>query len=232
MRSRLVAALIAWVGTSAPAPAQGTAAELHGTTRYYFTLFAGESLPFRPRTAHTWGTYARVTQQAGGTLATEVVTISWLPADAHVQPLRLRSVPGRNWSLQETLAIMAGQNGQVSRWGPYEINEERFLLARKQAAFLESGAARYRALDSFNFNNEIVNCVHALTHASPAVKSSIQPVIRVGEPGTSRLAKLYFRAGAFLSYPRTHDWLLPLIGADQYPTSHREPGEYIPRRFR
>ncbi|MCE9566289.1 MAG: hypothetical protein K8U57_30060 [Planctomycetes bacterium] len=202
-----------------------------GQPRYYFTLFAGESVPFRPRTAHTWGTYVKVTPLLGGGESVEPITISWLPADANVQPYRLRPVAGRNWTLPETLDIMARNNARVSRWGPYEVDANRFELAKKQAAFLESGAARYRSIDSFNMNDHVVNCVHALTHAGPNVRKYIQPVIRVGEPGTSRLAKLYLH-GAFQSYPVRHDWLLPLIGADAYPMTPREPGEHISRQLR
>jgi len=203
-----------------------------GQPRYYFTLFAGESVPFRARTAHTWGTYTKVTPTADGSLIVEPVTISWLPTDARVQPLRLRSVAGRNWNLEETLAIMASHNSRISRWGPYEVDANRFELAKQQAAFLESGVVRFRSIDSFNTNEHVVNCVHALTHAGPAVRHYIQPVIRVGQPGTSRLAKLYLRGGAFQAYPERHDWLLPLIGADRYPITPRLPGERIPREIR
>jgi hypothetical protein len=94
MRPPLIAILVL-VGLSPP----GTAGEpapttLEATPRYYFTLFAGESVQFRPRTAHTWGTYAKVTPQPGGTQLVEAVTISWLPADAHVKPYRLRPETG------------------------------------------------------------------------------------------------------------------------------------------
>ena|ERR1700722_133400 len=200
--------------------------------RYYFTLFAGESEPFRPRTAHTWGVYVKTTPTNGGELISEVITISWLPANAHVQPLRARPVPGKNWSLDETFAIMANNNARVSHWGPYEIDACRFELAREQAAFLESGAARFRAIDSFNLNDYVVNCVHALAHAGPNARYYIQPVIRVGEPGTSRLAKLYVRDGAFTGYPHTHDEIFQAMGGDHYPSVQRQPGEQIRRHFR
>lgn len=203
-----------------------------GDARYYFILFGGQSVPFRPNTAHTWGTYAKVTTAPDGKLSVEAVTISWLPATAQVRPYRLRPEEGKNWSLAETFAIMGRSNSQISRWGPYEIEGSRYEMARAQAAFLESGQAKFRSIDSFNTNEHVVNCVHALTSAGPAVRHYIQPVIRVGEPGTSRLARLYNRGGAFPTFPERHDWLLPLIGADAYPTTAREPGERIPRRVR
>ncbi|WP_439631605.1 hypothetical protein [Gemmata sp.] len=215
--------------SSAPPPA---APGVDCQPRYYFTLFAGQSVPFRPSTAHTWGTYAKVTPAADGRLSVETVTISWLPETAVVRPFRLRPEPGKNWSLADTFAIMASHNSQVSRWGPYETDAVRYEMARNQAAYLESGQVRFRSIDSFNTNEHVVNCVHALTSAGPAVRKYIQPVIRVGEPGTSRLARLYHRGGAFPTYPERHDWLLPLIGGDAYPTTPREPGERIPREVR
>jgi hypothetical protein len=201
-------------------------------TRYYFTLFAGQSVPFRPRTGHTWATYAKATTASDGAVTVESLTISWLPANGHVQPLNHRPVAGKNFSLEETFALMQCHNASISHWGPYEIDGCRYNLAQEQVRHLESGAARYRAVDSFNLNTEVINCVHAITHASPTVRNRIQPVIRVGEPGTSRLAKLYVKGGAFPGYPETHDWILAAIGADKYATTKRQPGEYIPRRDR
>ena len=54
-------------------------------SRYYFTLFGGQSIPFRPRTAHTWATYAKATPTTDGSVYVESFTISWLPA---VGPIR------------------------------------------------------------------------------------------------------------------------------------------------
>jgi hypothetical protein len=147
-----------------------------------------------------------------------------------VKPLCLKSVPGKNYSHEETLAIQAANNGRVSYWGPYEINESRYLNALAQKEFLESGEARYRVLDSFNVNRRIVNCVHALTHADPVIQNRIQPVLRVGETGTSRLVSLYAEAGAFLGPPLREPWLLGSAGAYLYPATPREPGESIARR--
>ena len=54
------AALIALALSSTAATAQPC------PSRYYFVLFAGESVPFLPRTAHTWGVYAEATPTACG----------------------------------------------------------------------------------------------------------------------------------------------------------------------
>lgn len=213
-------------------PSEPTGPSAVPCTRYYFTLFAGQSVPFRPRTAHTWALYAKATTAADGSIVVEALTISWLPATGHVRPLSHRPEPGRNFSLDETFALMASHNATVSHWGPYEIGPRRYQLAEEQVRHLESGHVRYRAIDSFNLDPDLVNCVHAVTHAGPAVRKYIQPVLRVGEPGTSRLAKLYLRGGAFDGYPMTHDWILAATGADRYPSVKRVPGEFIPYRER
>lgn len=216
--------------------ATGTARPSHPAAvtppRYFFTIYAGQSVPFRPRTAHTWGTYTKVISTPDGKATVDSFAISWLPAEGNVKPLSLRSVPGKNYTHEETLAIQAANNGRVSYWGPYEIDEERFRAAEAQRDYLESGAARYRALDSFNMNRTVVNCVHAMTHAEPSVRNRIQPVIRVGEPGTSRLAQLYVKGGAFLGFPERQDWVLTATGGDPYPTTPRLPGEEIARQLR
>ena len=76
------------------------------------------------------------------------------------------------------------------------------------------------------------HCVHAVTYADPAVSRYRQPVIRVGEPGTSNLAEKYLRNGAFVGGAATHDWLIPALGLDRSGVIRRVPGEHIPREWR
>ncbi len=230
MSPRLAAAVLA-LAFAAPAFAQEpvVVGSPTGPPHYYFTLFGGASVPFRHRTAHTWVTFAKVTPTGDGTVIVEPKTISWLPADADVRPHRLRPVEGHNFTLDETFAIMARHNSQVSMWGPFEIDAGRYEALAAQAGFLESGAVRYRTLDSLGRSRTIEHCVHAFTHADPVLQSRIQPVLRVGEPGTSRLALMYERSGAFITGPPTNDWAIPAIGANQYPVIRRQPGERISR---
>lgn len=199
--------------------------------RYFFLLFGSQSIPFVPRTAHTWATFVKVTTDPSGGTVIEPITISWLPADASVEPFRLRSVEGKNYDLAETLAIAKRDQSRVSVWGPYEIDAERFQLAVAQANKLESGKTRYRVFDSLGFNHSISHCVHAVTYADPRLKHRIQPVLQVGEPGTSRLAARYVRCGAFVNSNPTQDWLLSALGLEEYGVIRREPGELILRRF-
>jgi hypothetical protein len=225
--ARLALPLVALAAVAAPAAASDPAPQ----PRYYFLLFGGQSVPFVPQTAHTWAVYVKATPAAGGGVVLESFTISWLPVGRTVRIFQLRPTAGKNHTLDETLERMARYNAQVSLWGPYEIDAERYELAMRQARFLDSGVVGYRVLDSFGGNPYVCHCVHAVTYADPVLGRRSQPVIRVGEPGTSRLAGLYLRAGAFPGYPQTHDWLIPPLGLDRYPLTRREPGEYIRRRW-
>ena len=46
--------LIVFLGSGNALPAEAVAAP-----RYFFVLFGGQSVPFKPRTAHTWATYVK-----------------------------------------------------------------------------------------------------------------------------------------------------------------------------
>ncbi|MBN9119130.1 MAG: hypothetical protein J0I06_08215 [Planctomycetes bacterium] len=207
------------------------AAPVEAGPRYYFILFGGQSIPFQPRTAHTWATFVKATPAADGTTILEPVTISWLPAELPVRPLKLRPVEGRNRSLEETFAIAARNNARVSMWGPFETDAGRYELAVRQVDALNSGAVRFRSLDSLGRNRSVQHCAHAVTFADPNLQRLRQPVIRVGEPGTSRLADKYVESGAFVG-TETHDWLLPALGLDRVAVVRREPGERVPRQWR
>lgn len=221
--------LAAAILTSSPVVSPGPACAQE--SRYYFVLFGGQSVPFKPRTAHTWATYAKITPLADGSVSVEQVTLSWLPAEGRVQPLRVRPVAGKNYTLDETFAKMAANDAQVSVWGPFETDATRYALAVQQAATLSSGAVQFRSVDSFRGNRAVQNCVHGVTYADPQLQSLRQPVIRVGEPGSSNLAAKYVNSGA-VAGPQTHPEILPLIGADRYPVIPRDPGERIRRQWR
>lgn len=221
----MLASLALTAALAAPAAEQPTA-------RYYFILFGGQSVPYVPRTAHTFATFVKTTPTADGKLSVEQVTISWLPAEGPVQPLRLRSVPGKNYSLEETFAIAAKDNTRVSMWGPFETDATRYALAAVQACTLNSGAVRFRSLDSLGRNRSVQHCVHAVTFADPKLQRLRQPVLTgYGEPGTSKLVGKYHDSGAFVN-TETHDWLLPVLGLDKQPVVRRAAGEVIPRQWR
>jgi hypothetical protein len=200
-------------------------------TRYYFILFGGQSVPYHPRTAHTWATFVKATP-ADGKMLVESFTISWLPVTAEVRPLRLHAEPGKNFTLEETFAIAESNRDRISMWGPFEIDAAWYERAVVQAARLESGVVQYRVLDSFGLNDRVQHCVRAITSSDTTRQLRLQPVLQVGEPGTSRLATKYARNGAFVGGPVTHDWVIPAVGLDRFPVVRRAVGERVRREWR
>lgn len=217
--------LVALTVATGPAVAQPAAGE-----RYFIVLFGTQSVPYRTEYTHTWATFVRTTPTAAGTVAVRADTISWMPATLDIRPFALRREPGVNLTLDQTYRWVASFGGKVSLWGPYEIDADRYarFLARK--ADLDSGRVDYRAIGSLFRDPTVSNCGQSFAKSSPIInRKYLQPTPKPGEDGTSLLALRYVRVGAFIGPEVTHDWLLPLIGADRYPYTRRLPGERIPR---
>jgi len=152
-----------------------------------------------------------------------------MPATLHIRQLALRTEPGVNLSLSQTYDWIASFNGRVSVWGPYEISAEQFghYLSRKNS--LDSGAVQYRAIGTLTRNLGVSNCGQSFSFASRHLRQQYgQPTPSPGENGTSKLVERYIRVGALDDPTTTHEWLLPLIGANDYPATHRQPGERMP----
>ena len=202
-----------------------------GSPRYYFVLFGGQSIPYRPRTAHTFAAFVKTTPVSDGTILIDSFTISWLPATGDVRPWKLRAEKGRNFTLEDTFAQAEANHARVSMWGPFEIDAAWYEKASAQSQRLESGEVRYRVIDSFRLRNDVQHCVHAVTSADTTRQWRLQPVVQVGEPGTSRLAAEYLRKHAFIGGATTHDWLIPVVGLDRFPVIRRQPGEHVRREW-
>lgn len=197
--------------------------------RYYATVFGTQSVPLRIKYTHTWATYVRTVVTPAGEFPAAINTVSWMPATLDIRPLALRPEPGVNLNLAETFAWVATFNGRVSCWGPYEISADRYgrLVARKEQ--LDTGEFQYRAIGALTRRGDVSNCGQSFARSAPQVgRRYLQPTPDPGENGTSRLVARYERLDAFVGGPVKHDWILTVIGADQYPFTRREPGERVP----
>lgn len=109
----------------------------------------------------------------------EAFTISWLPYDFLKNPnlivfqgkgARLfpkantcPAVPGRNFSLEETVTLGANAKNVLVMWGPYEIRKEGFDLGVKRMRLLDKGTIKYRADDRLTRKEgTAINCFHAI----------------------------------------------------------------------
>lgn len=221
MTRPLAPALLALLALALTATAQ---APCGPSERYYVTVFGGQGDLFRPRTAHTWATFARTAVTPAGEQVVSVDTISWLPATLNVRPWALRAEPGVNLTLEETFAFMGSHRRQrVTAWGPYEITADRYQQALAQKALLESGAVRYHSLGLFGRKSDVLHCIDGVTRTDPVWERKANPSYWFGEAGTAQAVRAAVRSGVILNPSVTHPWLLHRINTTGY--------ELVPRRL-
>lgn len=210
-----LACLLAAVPTDvSPWPAACEAA------RYYAVVFSFQEDKAFTRAAHTFATVLRV-PAAGHGEAIEAHTISWLPADGIVHQLRFRVIPGRNYGLLETVNIARRDGLRVSMWGPYEIRQPLYcaFVRRKQA--LDAGRFRYRSIDTFVRETDVVNCIHAITDVDPRFRRERYPLFRYADRASAFIADQMRSSGAIVDGGRAHEELLPVLGLEGYPLVRR-----------
>lgn len=125
-------------------PLAGSADAYAQRARYYMVMFGAEGMPSLPRNSHTFATFVK---SEGGRI-TQELTISWLPAMGHFGPNYtmppLSIVPGRNYTLDETIALSPGR--RTSFIGPMEITPALFERAANRVAFLHRGGTSYKMM--------------------------------------------------------------------------------------
>ncbi len=160
--------------------------------RYFIIPFAYQNRNNDPEFSHSFVSVIRVFPDNKQTKLTpgletrsyknrqfEAFTISWLPRDFATNPhlcvfdgLGSRIipkkndcplVPGRNFSLAETLQLAANDKLVVAMWGPYEIDKQGFDLGVRRKRLLDRGTIKYRADDRLYRKDHIaINCFHAM----------------------------------------------------------------------
>ncbi|MDQ3199642.1 MAG: hypothetical protein M3Q46_10765 [Verrucomicrobiota bacterium] len=160
--------------------------------RYFIIPFAYENRGNDPVYSHSFISVIRVladNQQSQLTAglkkqryqnrAFEAFTISWLPSDFATNPTlcvfegpasrlfpklnHCPLVPGRNFNLEQTIAVAARFKVAVAMWGPYEISHVGFDLGVRRKQLLDQGAIKYRADDRLYRKDQIaLNCFHAM----------------------------------------------------------------------
>ncbi len=109
----------------------------------------------------------------------QAYTISWLPRDFATnsslcvfggvgsrlipQLNTCPALPGRNFTLEETINLAVADGSAVAMWGPYEIRKEGFDLGMRRKQLLDGGTIMYRADDRiYRKKNVAINCFHAM----------------------------------------------------------------------
>ena len=130
--------------------------------RYFMSVFAYETNPRAPQSAHTFATFVKTEGKKF-----EAHTISWLPKSDDIKLLK-RPEAGVNLDLKTTLEKARATEAKVTEWGPYEIKPELYQRALKQIELLNSGRVLYKAIDRApRPGMDVSNCIHAVMEVDP-----------------------------------------------------------------
>jgi hypothetical protein len=160
--------------------------------RYFIIPFAYEDRENHPEFSHSFISVIRVLADNKQPKLTpglktrsyknrefEAFTISWLPRDFMSNPhlcvfngagSRLIPekntcpvLPGRNFTLQETIKLAVDDKNAVAMWGPYEIAKQGFDLGVRRKRLLDGGTIKYRADDRLYRRDRVaISCFHAM----------------------------------------------------------------------
>jgi len=161
--------------------------------RYFMIPFAYEDKGNHPELSHSFISVIRVFASNKPAKLTpglptkgkylgwefEAFTISWLPADFLTNPHlcvfdgtgsrlfpkmnRCPILPGRNFTLAETIKLAVDSKNALAMWGPYEVAKPGFDLGVKRKELLDSGTIKYRADDRLYRKDKLaISCFHAM----------------------------------------------------------------------
>ena len=104
-------------------------------TEDYLIIFAADSVPYRPTTAHTFAALVTVERTPGHQpRIVDFASISWLPETMKVRPFALSHEKGRNVPLDETLHHYLSTGSRICMWGPFRIQPELAATFRCRVA--------------------------------------------------------------------------------------------------
>lgn len=174
-----------------------------GTVEYKAEFYSYDG-PLRGATASH--TFARFLKIVDGSVA-EIADISWLPTPGNFRrgnrvPL-LRTTPGHNYSVEETMAIAGGR--PVLNHGSFFITPDLYQAAVQQKARLDSGAIAYKMLDGRSGDGAL-NCIHAVT----GVVARLNTGLARGETATNAVVNFFLRTGKMSAYPFDFQTPLPV----------------------
>ena len=185
-----------------------------GQDRFYAIIFGEQDERNRAIEAHSFATFVRIRQEAAGPTIVDRATISWLPAAGRVKLFK-RAEPGRNYTLEESMALVKPGH-KLAQWGPFEIQEDLFHRAKKQAALLSSGSVLYKAVDPLARTvGRAVNCEHAISDIG------LRPGEALVRTGTARghdgsyLVAMHLRSW-MIEPGVAHEWVNRSLGLGQY----------------
>lgn len=189
----------------------------------YFMAVFGSQRPVvnRAKHAHTFAAFVHAADDGTGRLRPcEMFAISWLAEKLEIHVYRLLPECGANVDLHTTLRLALADGARVSVWGPFQIQKELYDRAVVQKARLESGAVRYKAVDTAYPSARVSNCIHAVADLAAGA-----PRLRIASPGWGESAS-YFVTLQLLPWivaPRqTHPYVAGWLGLGEYELIYRD----------
>lgn len=191
--------------------------------RYYMLIFSAQTHPKVLRFTHTFCTIVKVADASPdrSTPSVEAYTISWLPQTLKVHPYRRHDEPGRNLTLEETLAWSRGNHMRVSAWGPYAIAPCFFDRVYWEYARIERGEFRYKAIDPRRRGARTTDCIHAVTDVDHRDNRSAYSPLRAGDADTHKFVRMLREHGRLMIPTEDVLWLEAVLGLDRHPVLHR-----------
>jgi hypothetical protein len=197
--------------------------------RYYVLLFGSENFTRAPRHVHTWATMVRVVGDPACGGSVEAHTISWGPLKengepgwASIRPYYFKVLPGYNMDLDGTIREMLKAKQHIVMWGPYEVWHGNYIRFMTQKAFMESGQVGYQCIDNIGEAARTgagCDCIHSVSDMDPMFSRDRYPLVFYGVPATRNIVRQYLSRPVIIDAPKTHDWLIPCLGLNQYPIS-------------
>jgi hypothetical protein len=181
----------------------GSAAE-----RYFLIVF-GSQRPIvnHPNHTHSWATFVRACYD-GDTCqphCMDYFSVSWLACSEQLRVAKPFAEPGKNVDLHDTLDWALADRQRVAYWGPYEIAQELYATAYEGAGTLNSGAVRYKMVDTGRITSRVSNCIHAVSDLATG-----QPKLRIGTPGWGHSASYLLQRtsipGSLIGRRRIGSW--------------------------
>ncbi len=146
-------------------------------TRFFLTVYGWQRRPNGLRTAHTFAEVTKTEYRADGSSDGESTLISWLPSSGTIHIFGAE--PGRNYTMDETLAWGASIGAEVQATPATEILPELYDSFLIRRAELDSGSVLYIMNDHFAQRPNLeTNCIHAVSDLPIALATA--PMLDTG----------------------------------------------------
>jgi hypothetical protein len=154
-------------GESIPAAAESSTPST--APRYYAIVYSYQDAENHVMKSHTFAQFIKVNGDDPATAKLETRTISWLPARfAESFRLTVIAVPGKNFTLAETMKFAEHLGTTVKHFEPIEIDAATYEQAVHQIERLNAGGVRYKMYNSSSDSvvsqstGGVSHCIHAV----------------------------------------------------------------------